>query len=443
MAAVVALALKDLRLLLRDKMGFFFTLIFPLMYAVFFGLIMGGMNDEGGASAIPILVVDEDRTAGSARFLERLKRTEGIGVEPAESLEAAVDQVARGRRAAYLRIAAGFGAASERIFWGEPQRIELGVDPSRSAEAGMLQGIVMKVAFTGFQEIFSDRQAMQRNTDLARAALAQATDMDPASRSVMGGFFDSLDRVMGEVGAPPAWGGAEGSAGAADAAGAGAGWQPVEVVTRPITRSRSAGPRITNSFTISFPQAIVWGVMGAAAAFGISMVSERTGGTLARLRVAPISRTHVLAGKALACFITIVTVATFLLAVAMLFFGVRPGLAALPHLVVTVAAIGVAFVGIMMLLSVLGRSEAAAGGIGWAALVVMAMLGGGMIPLFLLKGWMRTLSHASPVKWAILSMEGVLWRGFDTTALLLPWTILVAVGVVTFAVGAWVFARRG
>ena len=66
----------------------------------------------------------------------------------------------------------------------------------------------------------------------------------------------------------------------------------------------------------------------------------------------------------------------------------------------------------MMLISTLGRTEQSASGAGWAILLVMAMLGGGMVPLFVMPAWMATASNVSPVKWAILALEGALWRGF-------------------------------
>jgi ABC-2 type transport system permease protein len=102
-------------------------------------------------------------------------------------------------------------------------------------------------------------------------------------------------------------------------------------------------------------------------------------------------------------------------------------------------AISIAFVGIMMFLSVLGKTEQSAGGIGWAILLVMAMLGGGMIPLFAMPSWMKIVSDISPVKWAILAMEGAVWRQFSFQEMLLPCGILLAVGVATFAVGVRAF----
>jgi ABC-2 type transport system permease protein len=94
----------------------------------------------------------------------------------------------------------------------------------------------------------------------------------------------------------------------------------------------------------------------------------------------------------------------------------------------------------MMLLSVLGRTEQAASGIGWAVLLVLSMLGGGMIPYFFMPSWMRALSNVSPVKWSILAMEGAVWRGFTLTEMLLPAGILVGTGALFFAVGLRTFS---
>jgi ABC-2 type transport system permease protein len=52
---------------------------------------------------------------------------------------------------------------------------------------------------------------------------------------------------------------------------------------------------------------------------------------------------------------------------------------------------------------------------------------------------MATTGNFSPVKWAILAMEGALWRGFSLREMLLPCAILVAVGIVTFAIGVRTF----
>ena len=45
----------------------------------------------------------------------------------------------------------------------------------------------------------------------------------------------------------------------------------------------------------------------------------------------------------------------------------------------------------------------------------MTMLGGGMIPQFVMPPWMLTVGNISPVKWAILGLEGAMWRNFTLT----------------------------
>jgi ABC-2 type transport system permease protein len=50
---------------------------------------------------------------------------------------------------------------------------------------------------------------------------------------------------------------------------------------------------------------------------------------------------------------------------------------------------------------------------------------------------MTTLSQASPVKWSILALEGAIWRGFTPSEMLLPCTILIAVGGVCLVVGSF------
>ena len=65
----------------------------------------------------------------------------------------------------------------------------------------------------------------------------------------------------------------------------------------------------------------------------------------------------------------------------------------------------------------------------------MSMIGGGMIPLFVMPPWLVSLSAISPVKWAILALEGATWRGFGAGDMLLPCLVLIAVGLTAFLVG--------
>jgi ABC-2 type transport system permease protein len=431
MRAVVALARKDLRLLLRDRVGFCFSFFFPILYAIFFGVLFAGAPDDdgGGGSAIPIVVVDEDGSEGSRELVSSIAESGHVAVEAAETAEQAASLVRRGRKTAYLVIPEGYGASADRPFFGDPARLVLGVDPARGAAGGMLRGILLEAAFRRMQKMFTDPEAGRKAVRQSIEAVEES-DLEPGTRMILRTFLASLDAFLRQV--PELDDGG-------DPTGAARGWTPVELEVKEVGREEQdrAGPR--NSFEVTFPQGIVWGLMGCAAGFGISLVTERVRGTLLRLRTAPITRAEILAGKGLACFAATVGIAAALLLFGAIAFGVRPD--SLPLLALAILCVACCFVGIMMLLSVVGRTEAAAAGIGWAILLVMAMIGGGMLPVFLMPPWLVTASHASPVKWSILALEGAIWRGFTLSEMFLPCGILVGVGVVAFAIGATLFRR--
>ena len=178
-------------------------------------------------------------------------------------------------------------------------------------------------------------------------------------------------------------------------------------------------------------------MMAAAATFGIALVEERTKGTLVRLRMAPINRAQILGGKAAACFASAILVCGLLLAVGVAFFGVRPSSYALVALAVGCSA--VAFVGMMMALSALAKTVRAAGGIGWAVLMIFTMLGGGSVPLFFMPPWLQKASLFSPMRYSIMALEGGIWRGLTLGEVAVPCAVLVGVGVVCFAFGLRAF----
>lgn len=421
MSAILALARKDLALLFRNKGHLFFSFGWPLLVAVLFGFLYGG--PKPGASAIPVAVVDEDATAGSAGLVERLSSTRGLAVVTM-SRDEALAAVRRGAKVAAVVIPKGYGTASERLFYGTPATLEVAIDPSRQAEASMLEGLLMGASMEGLQRLFSDQSASTSMVDRALADVRRGGDAENRAQ---------LERFLGElrqfVSSPAAQ--------STDGGGAGE-WQPLVIEKTDVSVLRSGPP---NGFMVTFPQGAIWGVIGCAFGFALSLVIERTRGTLTRLQMAPISRANVLAGKALACFATILIVQTLLFALGYALLDVVP--ASLPLLVLASVCVAAAFVGIMMLISVLGRTEQTVGGAAWAVLLPMSLFGGGMVPLFVMPAWMQTVSHASPVKWGILAMEGALWRGFTLSQMLLPCAILVGVGVVGFLVGARLFARSG
>jgi ABC-2 type transport system permease protein len=207
-------------------------------------------------------------------------------------------------------------------------------------------------------------------------------------------------------------------------------WTPLSISRAAVARERE-GP--ANGFDITFPQGILWGILGCIMSFAVGLVKERVRGTFVRLQTAPVTRTQILAGKALACFATISLLQLVLVAIGVIAFGVTPS--SYPLLVLACVCASLGFVGFMMMVAGLGRTEEAAGGAGWAMLMPMTLFGGGMMPQFVMPGWMQTAGNLSPVKWAIRGIEGAIWRDFTFAEMLVPCAILLIFGAVCFAIG--------
>jgi ABC-2 type transport system permease protein len=397
MRAIYALGVKDLKLLFRKRGALFFALVWPLLVAIMFGFIFGGSGPR--PMRLGVAIADEDRSASSQEFVTQFSSRAGVDAVRL-TRQQALDEVRLGRRIAAIVLQKGFGEAQDRmragVFSGASPRIEIGIDPSRRNEAGILQSLLFEQATQPLRQM--------------------------------------LTATTGAMFADASGGATNGGAGTSAAKG----WQPLELVRQDVTRA-SSGPR--NGFEITFVQGMLWGIIGCMMSFAVSLVAERTHGTFVRLRMAPVSAAQLLGGKALACFVTLLLMQSLLLIVGMLFFGLRVTSPLL--LAAAMLSASTAFVGVMMLIASLGRTEEAASGAGWAIMMPMAMLGGAMIPLIAMPAWMIGVSHASPIKWAVLALEGAIWRGFTPADMVLPCGILLTVGIISFAAGSRALQRFG
>jgi ABC-2 type transport system permease protein len=409
------MAVKDLRILVRVRAGLFFTFVWPLVVSIMFGFVFAGGEQGQGRATLRMVAVDEDNTDGSREYLTRLEQSGDFAIDRATRSEAE-ELVRRGERSAFVVIKPGFGEGSTRMFYGEPRHIEIGNDPARAAEAVMIEGLLTKYAMQDMQKLFTEPQHSKRMIADALAALpstgGNASDTAPLTR-----FLGELDTFLDRSTPDQALGPAD--------------WQPLTISKVPVTGEQRAGP--VNAFQVTFPQGVVWGIIGCVMTFAVGLVTERVRGTFVRLQMAPLTRAQVLGGKALACFAAISSLQIALFTLGAAIFKVYPS--SIPLLVLACVSASAGFVGFMMMISSFGRTEQAVAGAGWAMLMPMAMLGGAMIPQFVMPGWMLVAGNVSPVKWAILALEGAVWRGFSFAEMAMPCAVLLAFGAVCFAVG--------
>ncbi|GEM_PF-4169527 len=77
----------------------------------------------------------------------------------------------------------------------------------------------------------------------------------------------------------------------------------------------------------------------------------------------------------------------------------------------------------------------------WAIIMVMAMIGGAMMPLVFMPDWMQKVSNFSIVKWSIYALESGIWRDLSFLEIVKPCGILIGIGLLCFGMGSFLLRR--
>ncbi len=132
-----ALVRKDLRLFFADRRSVIIGFILPIALASFFGFLFGGAS-RPQRRVVKIALAMEDEGAAARRLHDALAADPSLALTTGDTA-AAREAVARGKVALAIVIPPGFGASAE----DKPELVLL-VDPSRAAEAGMMQGSIAR-----------------------------------------------------------------------------------------------------------------------------------------------------------------------------------------------------------------------------------------------------------------------------------------------------------
>jgi len=420
MKKLLFLAVKDVRVLLSDKGNIFWVFGFPVLFALFFGAIYAGAGK--GPSGMKIAVVDEDKSEFASSYISKLESDEALQIVHL-SREDATEQVRKGKVAAAVILNKGFGEGFEALFNSDDPRLEIASDPSRRMESGYLQGLLAKAQFEALGDKFIDRKWMRDQINLWRDELENANDLDAEQAELYLNFMDSFDTLLKDANE--------------ESFNLGFDGDMLNFAKMDVSREYE-GP--ITPFQITFPQVLLWGFLMCTATFAISIVKERTNGTFDRLRIGPLGYAHILGGKGLACFLTCIFIICILFFGAKAIFKMPTG--NLPLFILGLFCTILCFVGLMMFICTLGRTEQSVGAAGWAILMIMGMFGGAMMPLAFMPSWLRPFSHFSPVKWGILALEGAIWRDFRFTEMISPCLVLLAIGISAFSLGVVMLRRQ-
>ena len=469
MRVILTIAAKDLRLLLRDRTNAFFVIVFPLAIAIFFGSIFGGSG-----RSIPVAVVIESAGPAATDFANAIEKDSTLSVRILPSRDEGDASVRLGRVAACVIITKTFDADLEKAMAGGRAIVEVHCDPARQAESGLIVGKLNEHAMRAIVRMFTNPKINSKMLAQSKLALALNPNMTSEQRERVSDVLESVQELFKQQNREAV--AAETSKTIASSVNGDSTTNTMKANTSASTKSTSNNTENGNvsvstpspatspdpflalpiqiqsstlasdsteppsTFAVTFPQGLAWGFVGCIGAFGAGMAEERRRGTFMRLLLAPCTIFSVLAGKSLACFTACVTMSVFMLLVATLGFhvSVQNG----PMLALAIATCSFAFSGFTMALSGLFKNEGSARSAGNAIVLVLVMIGGGTIPLAFMPPFLRVASQGSPFSWAILAIEGAVWRGFAFTEMLAPLGILFFIGALGLVLGKTFIQKR-
>lgn len=465
MRPVITLAIKDLRLLLRDPRSAVILFLMPLVLILILGLSLGeafGQKPDDRIR-ISVLVEDEGLKSGQAALgkpwsqviLDDLTDTADIRVEYITNREDAEQLVRSGQRAAVVVFGPEFSDRVERCsFVGEPFKLnpinplyrdgvrtrELDVtilrNPTQPVASSVIEQVVQVTLFRviipwmigqAFAMIGTDpfMDRMEEHIPAIRFAytVISKQKLGEGIQRGIGAFFSNYNFTA------KTWAGLTNSDPPPERND---NWTAYEAEDGGVFNLK----RGTVRYQVLVPSYIVTFAFFLVLTVGWLFVAERRHGTIVRLRAAPLTRGQILLGKILPCLLISLLQGVLLLIAGKIVFGMSWG--PRPEMLIPlVICTSLAAVGLSMLVAAVAKTETQVAVYGTLLVLVLAGISGSLMPRDLMPEQMQQLSRITPHAWALDAYAQLLTNPEPQMATV--WTacaILAAFGF-TFLLIAW------
>ncbi len=361
-----ALAKKEMLALSRDLHGLAALFLMPMVFIVVMSMALKDVYTPR-AQSLRHAVVNLDHTPKAGRLLAAWRKEHGESVVPG-----ATEEWKEALRAGHLKyvvqIDAGFAVALDDGAEGETAKVHFFAEPGldQSLFESTRASLMMQVA--------------QLRTESMLTQLKVEGDLSQATQMLFSDTLLKAERV-----------------------------------------GKQARP---SSVQQSVPGWLVFGMFFVVAAVAGLFVEERSCGALARQRSLGAAPSMLLAAKVLPYMLVNGVQAALMLSVGVWLMPLLGGdglsLQGIhwTALVAVLLSISAAAVGLALTIACLVRTHAQAATLGPILNVVMAALGGIMVPLFVMPEVMQHIAAWSPMNWALEGLLDVMLRGGDLAAVM-------------------------
>jgi ABC-2 type transport system permease protein len=389
------IAAKDLLQTRRDRLAALFSIVLPVVFTVFLGLLIGGF---GETDRFPLAVADSDRSPAAVELVERLRQEPLLEIEVTEPdrLEIVVQdqEVAAG-----LVIPAGYGGALDR---GMPAKLAFVRIETSSGAQSAYQGVQAAVGRLNAENLAAVIVAEQ-------VSAATGAPVDDALR-------DAARTHAAALLATP-------------------------VATVAVTDSKAEPSEELGGFEQASTGSLVnWALFGLlTVATGLAW--ERRQGLLRRIVTGGVSSAQIVGGKMMAMVILTFLQQLILVILGQFAFGVDYFSSPVALLLV-MFTMSVLTASLGLLISSLFRSEQAVIATVVIAAQLLAALGGAWFPLEITSATFSRMAHFLPTAWVIDSLHGIILRGWGVMDVLGPVGFVWIWTLVLFAAAVWRFRAQ-
>lgn len=418
---MIKIAIKDLKLFLKDKRSMILTFAIPIALITLFAFAFGGVGKSNDDSKISMLVSDLDHSSASKEAIKQLDSLKSVKIKLTD-LKDAENEIKKGGESCVLVIHKGF---SDSLNTGATLPLELKYDESREIEVGLLQqSLIPTVAMMPFNT--GNSKTMMGNR-LAKMSGSNDPIVKQQIQNESEGLFDAISKGISE-------------------SNGNKNVNPVaSFMGNDIKMTKLV--KANNDQQLGLIQAVagtaVMMLLFAVVGIGMGLLEEKQEGTLKRLLYTPMNPLNILFGKMISANIISIFQLLVMFIFAALVFGLDIG-SHLPGLIVTIVATAFACSAFGVLLASFAKNRQQVQGLSTLIILVMSAIGGSMIPLFIMPAFMQKLAVVSVNYWSIQGFYDVFWRNlpvFNAT-FLSRILMLVLIGVVLNAIAVIMFKKN-
>jgi ABC-2 type transport system permease protein len=369
---------KELRSLFKDRRAMMLGLLMPIILITVFSLAFGGMG-KGGEKKTQLLICDEDKSSITKKVITGIDSVKALEVT-ITTTDSAIRLVKTGKYPGVLILHKGFSDSVNAL---KPLPWEMKYDAAQSTEMQMMQQYLAQSLFGNVGKMMTTRMVMQNAAKqfAGMDSMSRAFAMMSVKKNVESNSTD-MDNLQGTI---------------------------MKIKSSPVEIEQdNAGIVQAVSGTA------VMMLLFSLTAMGGRLLEEKENGTLKRLLYSPLKATDILTGKMLSSILFAVIQLLIMFSFSSAVFGLIlwPKIASV---LLLITATAFACSGFGMFLASIVKSRDQLQSLSTLAILSMSVIGGSMVPSFLMPSWIQTVGHISINYWSIQGFFDIFWRQLPLT----------------------------